>query len=166
MDFIESKEIVSLLKNKEVDEEVCILYRKLAPTKYLFPLLLKNKLSFTCQLKISPKEDPLLLLLSLSLLGLKNEKGDYQMMMSSLLSLVGVKDIIHFQTCLERFERGIHLIGLWESFKRLTYSLGLAVSGHDNNLGLIKTLCDIFSDDWRVIPVSYTHLTLPTICSV
>jgi hypothetical protein len=141
LEKIEARQIFDYI-SKNRQREICILYRKLSPLKYILPLLLQSDLSFSLQLKVETKKDPLWSIFKLLL-----EKGDQafpqiEMYFSFLDIPIGnIKDSVGL------FHKQVEVIGLWQSFLSFLYRHGIHNSNYENNLSLIYALCLVCGDD-------------------
>ena len=147
----ESYAIAEVIQNKAEDDEYCILYRKLAPTKFLIPMLVKRNIAFSSQIKIDLKEDPVLcLFIEFARTCAFIEKSSS--FKSSLLILERILRILHGKNLDKRGEKIEEYayqearIGLLESFKRFCWGVGLSSSNLKNSWPLIQTLGDISKD--------------------
>ncbi len=151
LNLIESVYIANYIKN--CDEEVAVLYRKLAPTKYLIPELMSAGVGFTCQVKVELSEDPFLSLFlefsracafrenenefkrSLVVLRFITEK------MGSSIDLDSIKEIFFKES----------KIGVYSAFKEFLWVTGLSSSNLATTFPLITVLKDLAKDRASVV---------------
>lgn len=140
LEKIEAKYISNYLE-KLNDRNVCILYRKLSPVKYLLPLLIKANLSFSLQLKVQVLKDPMWGIFKLLL-----EEGDQSIkLIGTYLEILNI-NTKNLDDSLIHFKNQLKTIGLWRSFLTFLYRNGIHNSNYDNNLSLIESLCKISQD--------------------
>jgi len=157
MSRIEAETIIKHLhQTADKSEKVCILYKKLTPLKFLVPLLIKNNLSFTAQIKIPFLEDPILGLYKTSLeYYLKNTvEIQEEEIIFSLFMLKGHLDILGFDFdqeqllyAITKFSNNIPLLGVMNSFNSFIFSLGIATANYDNTLVLLESISNLAFDD-------------------
>ncbi|MCR9203087.1 MAG: UvrD-helicase domain-containing protein [Halobacteriovoraceae bacterium] len=151
MNKAESHVIAEILSQKEPEEEFCVLYRKLAPTKFLIPMLSEKGVGFSCQVKVEIKEDPFLCLF-IEFARACSFVEDEKSYKSSLKLLERLVHILKQESCHELSKSLKDLatrqesLGLLETFKRFVWSIGLSTSNVQNSWPIIKTLSDISGD--------------------
>ena len=155
LDWLESKEIVNFIEGKWRNESlnICILYKQLTPLRFLLPLIMQKNLPFTCQIKVKLEEDPLLYLYFNLLTPFVSE--DFFKAKSECIQLAKIViEILNGDVCEETnfkfddFYKNVKIFGIWESFKKLLFSLGIHNSNYENNFELIKSFCLIGNDNF------------------
>lgn len=151
MNKAESYVITEILKDKDDSDEYCILYRKLAPTKFLVPMLVESEVGFSCQVKVEISEDPFLCLFlefsrACSFWGdAKNFTSSFMVLDKLVHVLKGLKDenlLSHLESLAEKQKS----LGLLETFKRFLWCAGISTSNVQNSWPIIKTLSEISGD--------------------
>jgi ATP-dependent helicase/nuclease subunit A len=169
MNYYESVMILERLKNLE-GQQTCILYKKLAPTKFLIPLLLKEQIGFTAQIKVPRTEDPVVGIFVVILeayLQMKDTQEreylkdralkNFTLKIGNYLKYMGVGNEVLTEQWLEDFRRDLLVMGLFQSFKKLLFSFGFANSNHVNNISLIEVVCNLAYDDpCRILEIIQT----------
>ena len=153
LEQLEAEGIVRIVKKKlsQGNSDICILYKKLTPIKFLLPAFLRESISFSSQIKIDRKEDPLIFLfkdLISPLAQIENKdtsKKNIQLIKMSL-EILG-KKVEEFNRSFDSFYKNVPTLGLWESFKKILFDLKIYNSNYENNLNLIRSLCLIGKDD-------------------
>ncbi len=153
LDWIESNCIVNLIEENIQKEysDTCVLYKKLTPLRFLFPILMERKLSFTCQMKVKLDEDPLLCLFFNLLTPFVEEnfletKHQCTQLMRVFIEILG-GSFNRSNLKVDNFYENISILGLWESFKKLLFDLNIHNSNYPNNLNLIRSFCLIGEDN-------------------
>jgi len=140
------------IKKNNPDDNICILYKKLAPAGNLVSLLLKEDLSFSAQMKVPLSEDPLLSVFILLMENLLNKKDKeafllafdgLQLMIQSHFDLMGFGLRSTWKDDLARFYDDINLFGIATSYRKLLATMGLSNSNFENNLALVDILCQV-----------------------
>jgi ATP-dependent exoDNAse (exonuclease V) beta subunit len=141
---------LKLLLANDKFQSICILYRKLAPSRLLLDYLLKDDIAFSAQVKIKFADDPMINLY-LYLIELKlNQKDDKKFtstltLLKTIISILGVKT---FNVSLvEQFCLDLAIMGLRLSFHKFVFDIGLSNSLHKNNSELIDAICRITKED-------------------
>ena len=161
---VEAKKIFDLINGmrKSGDaSEVAVLYKKLAPSRFLREYLLLNKIPFTAQIKVSYGEDFLTSLCMILLefhLSYKERKRslekliDYpRFMILAYFGRMGLTEPKRLPYRLERFLTCVHLYGFESAFYEFIYGLGISSSNYSQNVKVIKDLCDMFGEDLESI---------------
>lgn len=154
LNFSESLGIVQYLQNLRAsgdDNTVAILYRKLAPVNDLIKLLMKQKISFTAQVKIPFLHDPIIGIFRALIEGelednASKKKEHHQLTQFLVRSYLYIlkqeiddKKLTHF---IEKFAGNRKLMGLQTAFWQFLFDLGIANSNYQNNLKAIKGLIE------------------------
>ena len=147
-------EKIKYLIRENPNDNVVVLYRKLTPASYLIDLLMEGNISFTSQIKIALAQDPLIILFktlieqTLNPSGKSSEKAAYlELIYQSVFELVGFKLEDTLSDYIERFYWQRKYYGNYLAFEMLCSNLGLANSNRLNNLGKIRSFCQLASDD-------------------
>ena len=132
----------------QVREEVCVLYRSLAPSSSLIKELIKRDYSFTAQVKIPIEEDPIIALF-VYLINFKFQRSledSYGDAFCKLLEMLGASSQ---QADKESFYRNCDLWGVANAYNLFLSELGISVSNIKEGLGLIKALSTLLKDDYE-----------------
>lgn len=144
-------EIVKKIKCDDPKERIAILYSKLAPTKFLVPLLINNGISFTSQVKVPFGEDPIIGIFQVLLdgkLSANKDKSSYpDLMISAYLKLLGVSAKSSYHLEIEEFYYNVFSLGVVQAFRKLLFSLNISNSNYSNNLSYIEDVCSVAKDD-------------------
>ena len=153
LDQIEAKvlaqHIITILKDDSY-QSICVLYRKLRPSRYLLEQLLELDAAFSAQVKIQYSDDPLinLFLFSIELYLNRNhekKKASTMLLFETLLSVLSVK--VSCTQPLNQFFSDLNLIGLRLAFHKMVFSLGLSNSQHSQNAELIDAICKLTKEN-------------------
>jgi ATP-dependent exoDNAse (exonuclease V) beta subunit len=158
LDAISTIKLIKNIQEKDSGEEICILYKNLAPTNYLIPSLIKENISFTAQVKVPMIQDPVvglfkILLESLLEMNKPSEKEiENAMMYSQILmnSYLNYLEIEYSGDVLEltkQFHKDVKSLGTAVAFNKVLFGLKLSNSNYTNNLSLIDSICLICGDD-------------------
>lgn len=139
-------QIKTLLSNNEIGS-ICVLYRKLMPSKFLLEALQREDFAYISQVKIQLDDDPvanLFLLLVEYLLNHNDQKKlqSTKFLLRNLLQLLRIKSD-DLDLYLDHFRENQKLYGLKISFHRFLYMLGVTNSFHVFNSEMVDTVCDI-----------------------
>lgn len=146
--YIEAKVLFDQIQN--YDDEVCFLYRKLNPSKYLVERLINGDIGFTCQVKIDLKEDPLIcLFIEFARICTFERDKDIQnktiFVINQILSLLNVqKEISPKQS--EDFIASYKSFGLIGSFRRFLWNLGISTGNTEANWPVVQALSKASED--------------------
>ncbi|MCF8057943.1 MAG: UvrD-helicase domain-containing protein [Bacteriovoracaceae bacterium] len=135
---------------KQSDEETCILYRKLSPSKFLVKKLIEEQIGFTCQVKVELKEDPLICLyLEFSrACSFKNQNDELQrstLVIGHILKFLNLGKDYSIEELTDQLST-YKTFGLMGAFKRFLWSLGLSSSNLSYNWPIINAL-NVLSED-------------------
>jgi len=159
---LEAQALCNLIKQiqlKSPGEQVAILYKVLTPTKSLIPLLIKNEMSFTCQIKIALESDPVIGLLDCLLNYLLEDKTEIQTnyaatIIQEFTQILGASNI-DINGLVQNFVNDYKTMGLYNSYQKFFYSLGLANSSFENNMAEVETLSLLAKGDagelWKIL---------------
>ncbi len=153
LNYLECEGIFNYLSDSDSDEEVCVLYRKLTPVKFLIEMLLKSNLGFTCQVKVNLPDDPFIFLFceytrALSLFSKAGEKELSALILERVLNILNVETKTEELISLYNLSyKNYESLGLWESFKTFIWKLNLSSSNLDNCYDLLKFLADKGEDN-------------------
>tara|TARA_R110002072_G_scaffold1989_5_gene16706 strand:- start:175083 stop:178502 length:3420 start_codon:yes stop_codon:yes gene_type:complete len=156
-EFIESQMIYEYIKESkelrkaEERKQICILYRKLTPTKYLLPLLINNEVGFTCQIKISLSTDPIVGMFEtlMESILLKRDGVDIQnsfLKLASYFSLVGLS-LEKLDDKIRTFHGDVVIVGIWSAFQKFLFTSSVSNSNYKNNLSLVESICSQANGD-------------------
>jgi len=159
--YLDSSSIIKLVKKiweKDDGDQICILYKSLAPSNYLIPLLIKEDISFTAQVKVPMIQDPVVGLFKIlleSLLEMRkvdervHEKSRLysQILIKSYLQYLNVEFKGEILNVTEQFFDDVKSLGIAVAFNKVIFGLRLSNSNYANNLSLIDSICLICGDD-------------------
>ncbi|MBY0516738.1 MAG: UvrD-helicase domain-containing protein [Bacteriovoracaceae bacterium] len=140
-----------LIENPNVN--VAILYKKLAPAKFLMNELMSKGIGFTAQAKIPFKEDPvagILLALIEDMLG-KKEQNWCQFMIAGYLDLLRIKSNSLVASCTQ-FKLDLDLYGPLEAFELFLWRLNVSLS-LSQNMVEIREILSLGSGDLEAIAI-------------
>ncbi len=149
INFLEAESILQQLMNLNRDyptDDKAILYSKLAPTAFLLPLLLENEISFSAQIKVPFKEDPLLGILMVLLESRLSEKVSpryVDLMMECYLKFLDIPSTNWQSHFAHDFYEDGKLWGIGYAFRRMLYRLKINNSNHSNNLKQIDAIINL-----------------------
>ena len=157
LNYLECQGIINYMTDAPIDEEICVLYRKLTPVKFLIEMLLNSDLGFTCQVKVDLTDDPIVYLFceytrAMSLYSSEQERNISAFIVEQVLSILNIKkskeELIEvYSQAYEQYQT----LGLWESFKSFLWKLNLSSSNLDNSYELAKFLCVQGRDEARLV---------------
>ncbi|MBT3585721.1 MAG: UvrD-helicase domain-containing protein [Halobacteriovoraceae bacterium] len=155
IDFLEASQIVDYLKDQSYSK-VCILYRKLTPTRYLIPMLLEAGIGFTAQMKVPNEEDPVWAMFSLlveesisrrenaPVQGSTENYSYLEKLISGYLDFVGVEyDPGILEASLPQYFNDVTVMGIEVSFKKFLFGMDISNSNFSNNFSVIDTICQL-----------------------
>ncbi|MEK6626708.1 MAG: UvrD-helicase domain-containing protein, partial [Bdellovibrionota bacterium] len=141
-------------------QEICVLYSKLAPSKYLIDLLIKSDLSFVAQNKIPYAHDPILGILQLLLHLVKSTVLKTSTTSKSILTLlesyfaileIPITQNISLSLILDRFLNNYELLGPLDSFYLFLADINLKVADFRFVASLLEEIVKFTSDDCDLI---------------
>lgn len=152
-------EQVNTLRDKFPDQNICILYKKLAPSNYLIKKMMEANVGFTAQMKIPAKEDYVLSIFStmINLLVKKIEDSEantqnyVQIIRGHLTCLNNPLPEAIIENLVNDFNQKVSFWGVYESFKKFFYDLGFSNSNFENNLLLIEKIVAMGHGDPLII---------------
>ena len=147
INFWEAQEIFKLLKQDHW-ETTCILYKKLAPSLELLKQMLKKKMSFTAQVKISRDEGPILMIfyqLIKSYLSGRETKSTL-FLINKAFAYLQVESFLD-QKKLNDFYLSLEEIGPYYAYIQLLFERGVSNSMSDVNLSFILALLEACHGD-------------------
>ncbi len=151
--FVQIEDII-----KNTDENVCILYKNLSPSKYLINELIKSDVGFTAQIKVPLAEDPILAIFKtlIDFLLSDKEEGSLENLkfyLNGYFKLLNLSTVENFEDGVEQFKADILTLGVYNSFLKFSFLVGLLNSNHKNNGQIVKELCDMCGDDLEQIQI-------------
>ena len=157
--FFEAQSIYTNIEeivSKSDDEDICILYKNLGPSKYLIHELMKNNIGFTAQVKVPLAEDPVLGIFNSLLDFLISSKIESQLSnlifhLNGYFSLLGIQSSTSFEQRIDQFEQDLVSVGVHNSFLKFLFSFGILNSNHKNNGQILKEICEMCGDDIETI---------------
>ena len=154
-------DLVDSMRKSGKVSEVAVLYKKLAPSKFLMEHLLLNRIPFVAQVKIPYGEDFVvglcMILLEFYLLFQEQKNSlekiiDYpKFMILSYFNLMGLNEPKKLSYQLEKFLNDVNLYGFESAFCGFIYDLGISNSYHGQNIKIIKDLYGMFGEDLESI---------------
>ncbi|MCK5073266.1 MAG: UvrD-helicase domain-containing protein [Bacteriovoracaceae bacterium] len=149
------REKIREISTRRPGESICILYRKMNPALFLVSLLLDDGESFVSQIKIPMNEDPVwgmfqvLLECRVGFREVKNQKQAIDKYGNFILGkyLESMKISTCLQDAIDQFQNDILFMGLFESFRKFLFVLGISNSNYSNNMKNIQSVCQISKDD-------------------
>lgn len=151
LELVEAYAILNSIKENHPIKDV-VLYKKLKPSILLMGLLIKDKISFTAQVKVPYLEDPILAIF-LALIENsfnENEQRDEALVLTltSYLAIIGVRFEDDFlKSEIERFNQSIIYFGLYQSYFSFLNSMKIYNSNYKNNLKYIENVSRLYMDD-------------------
>ncbi len=147
---------IQTLSKENAGESIAVLYRKLAPAKFLIRKLLDAGIGFVAQSKISQQDDPILGMFTVLLADVMSHSQDdsfvfSNLMIPSYLSLLHLDSAAFDLASCRAFVTNAKLYGIFLAFEMFLESLHLANSGYRNNLKKIKELCLLGEDSFEKI---------------
>lgn len=153
LDQLESQVLNSHIKAllaRDDLQTICILYRKLRPSRLLLEHLLNSDISFSAQIKIQFTDDPLIniFLYMIELRLNQNNPPKKAATLILLQTLLNVLEVSVFNaTLIDQFQEDLKLMGLCLAFHKFVFSIGLSNSFHPQNAELIDAICRLTKDD-------------------
>jgi ATP-dependent helicase/nuclease subunit A len=149
---IESIEAFGILENikktlKDTDKSICVLYRKLKPSKLMAKILIQEKIPFISQVKVPIFEDIILsTFYSLIRYQFNKEEGSLRFLnfeINSILSLALGREFSNLDDEISQFFDEKNSMGLYLAFMKFLNNLGVATSNIKESLGRIKDIIDL-----------------------
>ena len=156
MEIIETLSILDRVKEIGAGEEICVLYRALAPSRFLIHYLIKEHKAFLAQVKIPHNEDPVLGIFKVLLESYLNDDEKisytyYHIMLKSYLGHLKLPVPENLELLLSTFKGDLSSIGVLEAFRKFFFSLGLSNSNHTHNMQLLASLITINLENIELI---------------
>ncbi|OUR98930.1 hypothetical protein A9Q84_05830 [Halobacteriovorax marinus] len=157
--FFESSAIIYQIEkilSSAPDEDICILYKNLGPSKYLINELIKRNIGFTAQVKVPLAEDPILGIFNSLVEYLLSSKSERELSnlifhLEGYFNLLNVNSSSSLEISIVQYEKDILNLGVHNSFLKFLFSRGLLNSNHKNNGQIVKELCEMCGDDIETI---------------
>ncbi|MBF0361385.1 MAG: UvrD-helicase domain-containing protein [Oligoflexia bacterium] len=149
VEILEAKAIVANIKNSN-ENNITVLYKNLNPVKYLLSLLLEEDISFQAQIKIPYKDDPIVSIFSLLIDYYLDYSQNKNKECFSVLALIINSSLdLNLNTTffnnlvqiIDDFCHSLTIFGVFVSFQRFFFSLGISTSNYANNLQFIQEIC-------------------------
>lgn len=156
--LFESKSFLEQIKDlvENTDQNICVLYKNLGPSKYLINELIKNDIGFTAQIKVPLAEDPILAIFKTLIdyqLSDKDELSlrNLEFYLNGYFNLLQLAGIENFKDSIKQFSSDIISLGVYNSFLKFSFQVGMLNSNHKNNGQIVKEICDMCGDDLKQI---------------
>jgi len=153
IEYIEACGIIENIKyNLENSKKnICILFRKLKPSRLLTKLLINENIPFISQVKVPVFEDPLLSIFN-SLIRYKYNTSDnsiefLEFEINSILNLSIGREYTELRSNLERFSNDAHYFGLSLAFIKFINSLDIASSNTKESITRINEMIKLSGGD-------------------
>lgn len=155
INYFESLAIVSKIKKLVADGSgtIAVLYKKLAPSETLIELLIKQKISFTAQMKIPFNQDPIIGIFYLIIENLFNKNTDNKeiylnKMIEEYCHILNINiDSSTLNSSVESFYSKIKYTSLYESYCSFLFDLGIRNSNYKKNLAQIRQTIELNLED-------------------
>jgi len=159
IELIEALSILNRIEEIKKDhpgEEICVLYRMLAPSRYLINFLLESKTAFLAQVKIPYNEDPVLGIFKVLIECFlskddKISKTFYEVLVKGYLKYLKFPVPKNLGQFLKVFNTDLQVIGTLEAFRKFFFNLGISNSNHSHNMGHLSSLININAEDLELI---------------
>ncbi len=152
----EAQSILKLIK--ELDGEVCILYKNLKPSKRLIAMMIENEIPFQAQVKVPYAEDPILVIFKTVIdyaLKVKEAKTDTKRLQRYFNFYIhGV--LVHYNYKIQDDDLilsssrqllvDMDLLGIHQVFIKFLYKLGISNSSSKNNFQKVMEICETCAD--------------------
>jgi ATP-dependent helicase/nuclease subunit A len=157
---VEDIEAFGILENikktlKETDKSICVLYRKLKPSKLMAKILIKENIPFISQVKVPIFEDTILsLFYSLVRYTFNKEEESLRFLsfeINTILSLSLGREFSNIDNEIENFFQNKKTIGLYLAFLKLLNDLSFVTSNIKESLGRLKDIIKISAGNFSQI---------------
>lgn len=149
VEFLEAQGILSDIKYQlnETTKNICILYRKLKPSKVLSKLLIENNIPFISQVKVPVCEDPIVSifysLIKFKFNSARNSEKLLLFELQSLINLLFANDKVIDILAINKFFSKAQNFGYLFAFVDLLEVLEIVSSNTSNSISTIKELIKI-----------------------
>lgn len=157
---IESMEAFGILENikkvlENTDKNICVLYRKLKPSKLMAKILINARIPFISQVKVPIFEDIILSIFhALVRYQYNKEESSLRFLnfeINSILALALDRPFDSLDDYIYQFFDEKESMGLYIAFIKLINNLGLATSNIKESFGRIKDIIDLSGGDLAYI---------------
>ncbi len=144
LDSLEATGICEILQDlSSKEKEACVLYRRLAPSRYLINQLIENKVSFTAQYKTPLSDNPIINIFYHFVQGLRDEDFNIcHAILKEIFSSLNL-DLLTFKA--NDLKENLKYFSLYDTFLSFLALNKLSVSMTDESLSYIRDLCVISS---------------------
>lgn len=143
---------------QEPDPDIAVLYRKLAPSKYLIDELAAHGIGFSTQVKIVLNEDPILAIFKILMEGLLDTGGKHfaysSLVIDSLLNQLDVKSACNHPEQIQTFYNNTRYFGLKNAFIVFLQNLHLSIPNYKDSIGIIDQVIEHNGGDIEAVYVS------------
>lgn len=145
MDFIEAHFLAQKIKEnyESTNENFCILYSKLTPSKLLTDELMKMGIGFVAQVKVAFSEDPIICIFRLFVEAaiVKNKNEQYVDSINTYLEYLEADNHKITNELVNDFINDVKSYNLLISFNRILFKLGISNQNYEQNLKIVEQLC-------------------------
>ena len=155
INYLEAQSLLEQIKDLPLNEEVAILYRKLAPSRQLIKLLMEAEIGFSAQVKVPYGEDPVVgLFFTLIQRDLNQEDENRNesalLLIRQYISLINGDPQNVSSALLMEFDRNHQFYGLNYAFEKFIESLDIANTKFGLNFAYIQDIINIELDIERI----------------
>ncbi len=146
---LEAELIVDFLKNEK--KQTAILYKNLAPSRFLVEKLISNEMSFTAQIKVPYLNEPIIGIFYTLIESRFNKKDNLielqKQLINAYLKILGFEQQMNIESEINNFHHNRIYYGLNWSFQKFIFDLGISNSNYQNNTNFIKNLIETTTSD-------------------
>lgn len=143
---IEAKAIARYLQKNQGNGQTAILYRKLAPSKFLIEELSKLGIGFTTQVKIQLSEDPVFALFKILIEGFMDVGGKYSiyssLVISALLEQLNVNHVPQLENHISAFFQNSRYFGSKVAFSLFLQNIHISIPNYKDSLEVIEKVIE------------------------
>ena len=147
LNFLEAQALffqIEEILQRDSDAQICVLYRKLGPSKYLISKLLGAGISFSAQIKVGFSEDPVMGIFSVlleSYLSPQEMSAYCSILIKGYLRHLQIMVPEELEDITRQFFQQIKMLGVFESYKKFLFELGVSNSSYRNNMAFLESIC-------------------------
>lgn len=148
IEYIEAQTLLNqIVKLRDREEEIAVLYRKMRPSLFLINLLIKNDIGFSAQVKIPYLDDPIIGVFKTLIEKDYNQNElntQYQLLTieTYLAILLGKSIDVDLENTTKQFYKEVKYFGLYQSFLNFLERCKISNSIIDHNLEFLKKLIE------------------------